>query len=490
MPSIKKKSKSKSKTKKRGGAASNDIIHGMPIIDLYTSIHNYLAFQRVMQQGVVTKIDDKIRKRLTHIFSLDERNENSRLYLFLFRCMTIDNNIFTKQPMTEFKERMVQILQDTIKTKIKNFINISQQNENTINYLKISDMENIFQELIDDKYIDELQEVMNNFTLEYFKEKADEVETPLIDRTTYKSIMNVIKVIVIGYVNKDRFDLYSDELLRVIPDDIAQVANPSHIQNVMENFMTNVVHAINIQLNQPENFVTRAILNPFAFLRDIGNFLWNHVNKAANLIQKQITENSETNFILAHIQEFFLNVEKIEPNSDSGEPPIFSKSEIKKVIDKIILLSSNDPNSVSGTYLHNVLENLKKMIVMFQDKKLLETISTRRIMILNMYKKRSVSVDQCVLRKTVKGLNNSSLLGRSASTSGRYYTRKFKKKILPRKYKYIKEKERTPLSHPISNGSKYTSRRATSSRYIPPIINMNDSNTNSYTNSNENIQSI
>lgn len=463
----------------------------MPIIDLYTSIHNYLAFRRVMQQGAITKIDRKIRKRLTDIFSLDERNENSRLYLFLFRCMTIDNNILTIQSMNEeermvFKERMVQILQDTIKTKIINFINISKQNENTINYLKISDMENIFQELIDNDYIDELQEIMNNFTLEYFKEKADEVATPIIDRTTYKSIMKVIKVIVIGYVNKDRFDLYKEELLGVIPKDIADIANPSHIQNVMENFMTNVVHEINKQLNHTENFVTRAILNPFVFLRDIGNFVWNHVNKAANSIQKQITENSETNIILTHIQEFFLNVEKIEPNSDSGEPPIFSKSELKEVIDKIILLSSNDPNSVSGTYLHNVLENLKNMIVMFQDRKLMETISTRRIMILNMYKKRSVSVDQRELRK---GLNNSLLLERSASTSGRYYTRKFKKNKRPRKYKYIKEKKRTPLSHPISNGSKYyTSRRATSSRYIP--INMNDSNTNSYTNSNENIQSI
>ena len=487
MPSIKKKSKNK--TKKRGGAASNDIIHSMPIIDLYTSIHNYLAFERVMQQGAVTKIDNKIRKRLTHIFSLDERNENSRLYLFLFRCMTIDNNIFTKQPMTEFKERMVQILQDTIKTKIKNFINISQQNENTINYLKISDMENIFQELIDDKYIDELQEVMNNFTLEYFKEKADEVETPIIDRTTYKSIMNIIKVIVIGYVNKDRFDLYSDELLRVIPDDIAQVANPSHIQNVMENFMTKVVHKINIQLKHTENFVTRAVLNPFVFLRDTGYFLWNHVNKAANSIQTQITKNSETNIILAHIQQFFLKVEGIEPsNYDSGEPPIFSKSEIRKnVIDRIILLSnSKDSNSVSGTYLHNVLENLKNMIVMFQDRKLMETISTRRTMILNHYGRRSVSIDQSELRKRLNG----PFLGRSASEPGFFKSLKYTTRKNPQKknkYLNLKKKRRNPLSNRISNRSNSTFGRAISSRNIPtsPITGMNDSNTNSYnTNSN------
>lgn len=482
MPSIKKKSKNK--TKKRGGAASNDIIHSMPIIDLYTSIHNYLAFERVLQQGPASKIDNNIRQRLTYLFSLEERNENSRLYLFLFRCMTIDNNIFTKQPMTEFKERMVQILQDKMKTNIKTIIDNSRH----VN-LKVSDIEPIFQELIDDKYIDELQEVMNNFTLEYFKEKADEVETPIIDRTTYKSIMNVIKVIVIGYVNKDRFDLYSYELLRVIPDDIAQVANPSHIQNVMENFMTNVVHATNGL--HTENFVTRAVLNPFVFLRDMGSFLWNHVNKAANSIQSQMTQHAKTNIILSHIQEFFLKVD-IQTDSHSGEPPIFSKSELTNVILTIQKLSNSKDSTygIHGTSLHNILENLKNMIVMFQDRKLMETISTRRTMILNQYRRRSVSIDQSELR-----LNGplGKKVRRSISANGRY-SRNFKKKKFPRKNKYIK-KGRNPLSNRISNGSNSTSRRATSRRatssssiHTSPITGMmNGSTTNHYnTNSNSN----
>lgn len=496
MPSIKKKSKNK--TKKRGGAASNDIIHSMPIIDLYTSIHNYLAFQRVMQQGPASKIDNNIRQRLTSIFSLDERNENSRLYLFLFRCMTIDNNIFTKQPMTEFKERMVQILQDKMKTNIKTLI------DNSIHVnLKVSDIEPIFQELIDDKYIDELQEVMNIFTLEYFKEEADEVETPIIDRTTYKSIMNVIKVIVIGYVNKDRFDLYSYELLRVIPDDIAQVANPSHIQNVMENFMTNVVHAINIQLNQPENLVTRAVLNPFVFLRDIGSFLLNHINEASKSIQTQITKNSKTNIILAHIQKFFLKVHTIEPISESGEPRIFEDSELENVIDKIILLSNSKDSTygIHGTSLHNILENLKNMIVMFQDRKLMETISTRRTMILNHYGRRSVSIDQSELRKRLNG----PFLGRSASEPGLFKSFKYTKRKLPgknknkNKYKYLKLKKKrikpfsNRISNRISNVSKSNSRRATSSSHsihTSPITadmnydNRTGSKTNYYSNSN------
>ena len=494
MPSIKKKSKSKSKTKKRGGAASNDIIHGMPIIDLYTSIHNYLAFERAMQQGPALKIGNKIRERLRYIFQPDTRDENSRLYIFLLRCMTIDNNIFTKEPMLVFKHSMVQILQDKMKTHIKTILDNSIHRN-----LRVSDIEPIFQELVDETYINSLEGAIKRFTIDYFKDKADEIEIPIIDRPTYISIMNIIKVIVIGYVNKDIFDLYSYQLLGVIPKDITKIADPSHIQKVMEIFMTNVVHGIHQQLNHPENLVARIALNPFVFLRDIGRFLWNHVNKAANSLQKQITENAKTNNVLFDIQRFFLYVENIEPYSHIGigEPPIFSKSEIKNVVRRIKTISElRDSNSVSNTSLHNILENLKNMIAIFQDDRIKETISTRRTMILNMYKKRSVSIDQSVLRK---GLNKSSLLGRSASTHGRY-TRNFKTRIVPGKKKYIKKK-RTPLSNGATSSSYIptSSNGATSSSDLPtspiisPIIRMNDhnrndSNTNHYNNTNSNVE--